>query len=192
MELPEAIVVINNRLLSYFGKFETGEQNYRVVWSDDQFEKRILTHTREGFILPNPIVGEIPKYRQWIQERFILERLLPVIGDTDLITKTTYEPVWTFEDKFGNALPPKWEAIEVIINSVHKAAARATGAKYKEPEALGNTQEAIDARVDKLEAELFGNESKISDALAHDSAVGFGARKRDDTKLAQHNLSKEL
>lgn len=178
----ESIEVINKRLLDQYGRFEDGRPNWRVVWSDDQFEKRWVNHTPEGLELLHPTVEERPKY-WYSRHRYILERLIPVpqFVESDLVEKTSYEPVWTFQDNAGNPLPPVWEAIFLLIKTVQANIASAGhNAPYKLPEEMGNTKEAIAARVEKLQRELFGNETSVTDALAYDRAVGYGPRQRKD------------
>lgn len=174
MILPEPLEIINQRLIDYYGKFETGEANWRVVFSDDQIEKRWVQHTKEGFELPNPIVEERPKYRQWIHHKYVLERCLPTPEISDLIGKTSFEPVWTFEDKEGNPLPPIWLAIEFVIKAVEKQAAQSVGAKYKDDPINENSLEAQIARAELLEDYLFGGESTIADRLHHKEGVTVG------------------
>lgn len=182
MFIPESLEIINKRLSDYYGKFEDGRQNWRVVWSDDQVEKRLMSHTDEGFELLTPVVREVKKY-SYIKHKYVLERLIPIpsFHGQDLVDKTSYEPVWTFEDSQGNPLPPIWEAIYLLIQVVKENLAGA-GKKtpYKLPEEMGNTPEAISARVDKLHEQLFGNETSLTDALGSDSAVGYGTRNRSD------------
>lgn len=178
----ESVEVINQRLLDQFGRFEDGRPNWRVVWSDDQLEKRIVTHTPEGFILPNPEVREVRKY-SYIIARYVLEKLVPVpqVDGNDLITKTSYEPIWTFEDSHGNALAPIYDAITLLIKVVSENIYRAgRNVPYKTPEGMGNTAEECKARAEKLYEELYGNDSPITDALHLDSAVGYGVRQRKD------------
>lgn len=178
----EDISAINKRLLDHYGRWEDGRANWRVVWSDDQIEKRWVTHTTEGFILTSPLVAEVPKYA-YAQHRYILERLVPVGNflESDLVDKTSYEPVWTFEDNAGNPLPPIWEAIYLLIKTVkHNLETAGHNPVYKAPEGMGNTTEEIMMRVEKLQEQLFGNETKLGDALAYDTAVGYGTRNRSD------------
>jgi len=175
MSQLEPISYINQRLKTLYGRFETTEYPlYRVVWSEDEFEKRLTHYTDEGYELLNPEVRELPKYRQWAPNRYILERLVvvPEFVETDLTGRFSYEPLWVFSDRFGNPLPPKWEAIVMIIDQVLKQAAKATGAKYKDPEA--DDKSGLDAkreRVEKLTEELFGNETNVGDALAYREGV---------------------
>jgi hypothetical protein len=178
----ESLAVINKRLVDHYGKFEDGRPNWRVVWSDDQIEKRLVSHTPEGFELITPVVREVPKY-WYAQHKYILEKLVPVpqVEGNDLTELTSYEPIWTFEDKNGNPLPPIWEAIYLLIQTIHENLAMAgRRAPYKLPEELGNSPEAREDRIRKLQEELFGNETTVTDALKNDSAVGYGPRQRND------------
>jgi hypothetical protein len=178
----ESVEVINQRLLDQFGRFEDGRPNWRVVWSDDQLEKRFVTHTKEGFELPSPVAAEVRKY-SYIVARYVLEKIVPVpqIDGNELTTKTSYEPIWTFEDSHGNALPPIYDAISLLIRTVNENLYRAgRNIPYKTPEGMGNTAEEQKMRADKLYQELYGNETSVSDALSLDTAVGYGTRQRKD------------
>src|SRR3990167_2200922 len=97
-ELAENIDHINYQLLKKYGReeFAQNQQRFRVVFSEDQFEKRWVTHTKDGFELAFPEVKEVPKYRQYIHARYVLERLVPVGFESDLTTKVSYEPVHVF------------------------------------------------------------------------------------------------
>ncbi len=178
----EPVESINKRLKDYFGLFENGEPNWRVVWSEDMTEKRLCSHTSEGFELLTPEVRETKKY-SYIQNRFVLERLVPVpqIPGQELITKLSYEPLWTFEDHNGNPTAPDFEMIKAFIQLVLENIHRTDqGPRYKMPEEMYNTTEAMEARAEKLAQMLFGNDTKISDSLGLDSAVGYGTRQRKD------------
>lgn len=183
LDTPEEIKVINQRLKDYFGVFENGESNFRVVWSDDLTEKRLTDQTDSGFKLTQPIMQEVPKY-SYIKQRYILERIVPVPVQqlNDLTTKLSYEPIWVFEDAYGNALPPIWEAVNILIRTLLDQQLYKKG-PYKLPEGEGNTAEEIEARVEGLEKVLFANETKIGDALATGSAVGAGEYRRNDSRF---------
>lgn len=177
----EPIEEINKKLLDHFGRFENGEANFRIVWSDDQLEKRLMDYTDEGLQLLNPEVRTVKKY-SYIKSKYVLERLVPVPEyNAELTTKLSYEPLWTFEDQEGRPIPPTFIGAKILIDIVienmwlagHKPV-------KKQDEKDGNTAEAIEERVKILESQLFGNESSITDALKNDSAVGYGTRKRND------------
>lgn len=171
----ESINILNERLIRDFGYFEGGVHPlWRIVWSEDQIEKREVWHTAEGFELLSPVVEERPKYRQWIHNKYVLEKAIPIPDGvkTDLIGKFSYEPIWVFEDAKGYPLPPRWDAIILIVENVYRAAARSIGAKYKDPEddpLVG--KEVKEQRIKELEAALFGNETETGDALAHKEAI---------------------
>lgn len=169
MELRESIESINEQLVRDFGNEFNGQPRFRVVWSDDQFEKRWTDYTDEGFQLLSPEVRLLPKYRQTHPHKFILERLVPIIGDTDLTSRISYEPCWTFEDSNGDYLPPRFDACKFIIDSIFAAMNKAgTHAKYRDPsESPGNRE----AKLKVMEAELFGNETPVGDALAYGMGV---------------------
>ena len=178
MELLEKVERINQRLIDQYGLFENGQANWRVIFSHDEFEYRhgcFATYDVHGnYIGEVEETRYVPKYRQWADNLYILERLLPVpdMQRRELVSKLSYEPVWTFRDIKGNPLPPKWEAIVLIIDSVLEASAHAVGVKYKDPES--DPLEAIEIkkkRVDDLVVDLFGNETQTGDALAHKQAI---------------------
>ena len=169
MELRETIEDINKRLQDDFGRELDGRPRFRVVFSEDQYEKRFIQYTDEGFPLLEPEVRELPKYKQFIQQKYILERLVPIIGETDLVDKMSYEPAWVFQDKNQNYLPPFYDGCKLVIDSMYAKMGHRDGfAKYKE---TGLSHEERLAHIEKVERELFGNETPVGDALAYGSGV---------------------
>lgn len=167
-ELTETLDFINRKLEREFSKDITGRPYWRVVWSDDQTEKRRMTHTDEGLQLINPEVRLVKKY-QHIKERYVLEKLTEVVGETDLVVPMSYEPIWTFEDRFRNYLPPRFDACKFVIEAVNMQLAGAGGhVKYKDETTTPEYREAL---LKRKEQELFGNETPVGDALAYDSGV---------------------
>lgn len=183
MELPEEIATINKRLLEHFGRFENGDANFRVIWSDDQLEKQSCEFTKDGFQLLTPEIREVKKY-PWVKHKFILERLIPVPAfQIDVLgSKVSYEPIWVFEDVNGNALPPIWEALYILVNTLLDRATYHLPPE-KMPEGEGNTIEELEEKAKQLEKSLFGNETLITDSLATGSAVGYGEYRRNDTRF---------
>jgi len=174
MELRETIESINYKLEKEFGKHIDGRPNFRVVWSEDQYEKRWTSFTDEGFELPQRIVKELPKYKQYVHEKFILERLLPVIGESDLIEKTSYEPAWVFQDKDGIYLPPFFDGCKFVVEAILEQMGHKGHVKYKDPNV---SEEERLIHLNEVEKELFGNETSVGDALAHGYGVGFTTSK---------------
>jgi hypothetical protein len=174
MELTETIESINRQLIDLYGiDTVSGKPIWRIVWSEDQYEKRLVNVVDSGLFLTEPIVREVPKYRHYIREKYILEYLsiIPEFQKSDLpSTKVSYEPIWTFVDAQGNYLPPKLEAAKFIIDAINAARGKKSMAKYKE-EGIDNPIEMQQQRVAQIEAELFGNETAITDALAHGQGI---------------------
>lgn len=170
MELREPIEEINKKLLENFGTEFGQSPRFRVVFSEDQYEKRMTDTTDEGFELLYPEVRELPKYKQWIHAKYILERLIPVHGETDLVTKVSYEPAWVFQDKHGNYLPPFYEGCVHIIESMFELIGQKGHAKYKDPNI---TLEARMEQIKQVEKDLFGDESNMTDDLHSGSGVSF-------------------
>lgn len=164
MELAEPIDRINQQLQREFGVEPDGSPRWRVIFSEDMTEKRWMTHTDEGWELLFPEVREVRKY-QHITERYVLERQIPVLGETDVTTKTSYEPAWTFEDRFGNYLPPRFDACKFIVEAIFDQVKNAGNhRRYKDEKA---TKEARTKEIMDMELKLFGNETPVGDALAH-------------------------
>lgn len=179
MELPETITEINKQLADLFG-IDTASLRpmWRVVFSDDQYEKRLTEYSDKGILLARPEVRLLPKYKQWIQGKYILEHLVAVPEQNiDVLAgnKTSYELLWTFADKNDNYLPPKIEACKFIINTVH-AAMHGTHnlKKYHDPE---NSQEAYlenkRKEVDGLVTELFGDQSSLGGSTKTGESVAY-------------------
>ena len=114
------IEMCNKDLKDRYGTDETFRPIFRLVWSDDQIEKRFGTISEYyGSIFVREVTGlhEVPKY-MYIQHRWVLEKLMFAMTDKVIgldLDNRCYEPVYTFEDKFGNALPVEWWAVEMIV-----------------------------------------------------------------------------
>jgi hypothetical protein len=168
MELTEPIESINQQLIDLFGiDTITGDSMWRVVWSDTQTEKRLTKYTDLGIELLRPEVRELPKY-SYIPHKYILENLvlIPVQNMPELpASKISYEPIFVFETKVGEPLPPRLDVCKFVIDTIFAAKGKSNLAKYKEPE------NAFAKNVDRTYAEFFGDETDVSDALAHREGV---------------------
>lgn len=182
MELTEAIESINRQLVDLYGiDTITGQAIWRVVWSEDQFEHRhgvYDDYSPAGIYLKT--VKEtryVPKYRQWIKNKHVLERLvvIPEVSSGDLpATKLSYEPIYPFKTSSGKYLPPRLDAAQFIIETMLSAMGKSSLAKYKDP-ANGMTSEDYmemkNHELSILQEELFGNETDTGDALAYGEAI---------------------
>ena len=182
MLLIESIELINGQLERHFGSDITGRPYFRIVWSEDQFEKRLTEFTDAGVALLTPEVRELPKYRQWIHAKYILEGLTivpePSLGELP-VSKFSYEPVWVFEDRDHNYLPPKFDACKFILDNMQHG--KAYFAKYRDPDADPlEAKHNAEKRISAIEEELFGNETEASDALRYREGVSLAQTKEKE------------
>jgi hypothetical protein len=164
MELTEPIESINKQLLDLFGLDSmTGRPIFRVVWSEDQYEIRMTDKTDTGIQLLTPVLKELPKYKQWIHEKFVLERLV-IIPDVDSrelpVSKLSYEPLWVFKGKNEEYVPPTVWACKFVIDTLYAALGKGSLVKYVDEESK-NPIEMKEKRINKLTEELFGDESSL-------------------------------
>lgn len=178
MYLVEEIETINRQLREHYGSdIVTNQSIWRVVWSDDQYEKRLTDCTDSGVKLLIPEVRLLPKYKQWIPSKWVLERLVivPEINAEELpAAKTSYEPLHIFETQSGEYLPPKFNVAKYVVDCVYAAQGKASMAKYKDPEAGLSKEDWYakkNAELDELQKDMFGNETMTGDALAHKQAI---------------------
>ena len=175
--MTKEIEDLNKTLKAKYGRFSTTDlANWRVVWSTNQTEKIWTKFTKEGFELQQEEVRELRKYiYKDQQDLYVLERCLPVpeFVESKLVDKFSYEPVWFFKDANGNALPPALFAIEFIVDQINKQAAKVVGRKYQSEFDVDpkDVREAQEARLEKIESELFGNETDVTDALSHKEGI---------------------
>lgn len=173
MELSESIESINRQLIDEFGiDTITGDAMFRVVWSNEQREKRLVEMTLEGLKLMYPQVLEAKKY-PWVIDRYVLERLvvIPEMNRDELpANKLSYEPIWVFRDNNDNYLPPRFDASKFVIDTMYAAIGKKSLRKYIDEEAK-NPEEYKEIRVNKLCEELFGDENDVTDALAHGDGI---------------------
>jgi len=162
--LPNDIEVINQQLIRHFGiDTDTGKPMWRISWSNDQTEKRRDNVTPSGIRLLFPTVMEAPKY-PWIKDRWILERLVlvPEVNQTDLPSqKQSYECMYAFEHtQTHGMIQPSFAACKFIVDTIYASMGKSSLAKYVDEEAK-NPLESREKRINKLQEELFGDESSL-------------------------------
>lgn len=166
-EQVEQIELLNQRLTDEYGlDTSTGQPIFRIVWANDQLEKRLVTETDLGVQLMYPEVLEMKKY-SYLKDVYVLERLVEIDERELPGIKLSYEPLWVYRDAAGNPLPPIWDATKFVVDTLYAALGRKSLRKYVED----TSQEAKDARIDKIQEELFGNESEVSDALTYREGI---------------------
>jgi len=182
LQINEPVDRINSQLKDEYGTdIVTGAPIWRVVWSEDQFEHRLGTYediTPAGIYLRTVTeVRKVPKYRQWIRKKYVLEQLVlvPEQNREELPdVKISYEPYYVFETRTHKYLPPKYDVAKIIIDAVNIVKSMRNPPKEKDPEAgltIEQQREKKTAEISKIQSELFENETDIGDALAHGEAV---------------------
>jgi len=152
------VEVFNERLIQLYGYEQLTQQpKYRIVWSDDQTEKRYGSYdllSKESGIWLGVKQGlvEIKKY-WYLKECYLLERVEANLNRQDtLYDKWTYEPILTFLDKEDNPLPLNWRAIEFAINHIEKAEKRIRTESedlQEEEKSLEKESEVVYSHLDK-------------------------------------------
>lgn len=168
----ESIDTLNERLRHHFGlDSDTGRSMFRIVWAEDQTEKREVSDV-EGMQLLFPIVKEVKKY-PYLKGMHVLERLVvvPDVNQNELPTqKLSYEPVWAYCDAHRLPVPPIWTATKFIVDTLYAALGKKSLRKYIEDE-KETTQEGREQRICEMQAELFGNETNTADALRYRQGI---------------------
>lgn len=179
----ESIETLNKRLIEYYSYFEAELPNYRLVFSDDQYEVRLGDYTdysEEGIFLREVTEFRNVKKYPFIKHKWILEKCLPSNSNA-LVTKVSYESIWTFGkmgDPYGEPIFPKWIALQFIIDNIHKNMERISNPfpKYTMKAEEKNDPEGIALRIAELEEALYGCTDKVGDAIASKNAVVLGNR----------------
>lgn len=168
--IPFEIEQMNLRLKDNYGiDTLTGLPMWRIVFSDDQYEKRLTHFTDAGIELLFAEVRELPKYKQWVHHKWVLENLVkvPPAAIRELAgAAISYELLFVFQDDKDRPLPPKYEVCEFVIHNVEMAKGKSFNiAKYQEnPEKAAKDLAA-------MHEYLHGNETRIGDSLAYGEGV---------------------
>ena len=168
---------INRKLKDNYGVDLLGNQKFRVVWSEDQTEKRLVTSYREGEFIVNldkPKAVIVPKYN-YVSERFILEKL-EYNNNPELTEKFTYEPLFVFQDGNKNFLPLNWEAIRLIINAIENRVTVKKTDKQVWDEEQEDLQKEIKRNLDYLNAT---GRSDLQQKLSMKEAVSMSGPKME-------------
>jgi hypothetical protein len=169
----ESIETLNQRLIDYYGiDSDTGRPIFRIVWANDETEKRLMSTLDTGIQLLYPEVREVKKY-PYLKDLYVLERLV-YVPDRDQqelpASKLSYEPLWVYKDDGNNPLPPIWNATKFVIDSLYAALGKKSLAKYVDSE-KNTTPEGREQRIDELQGELFGDETEVGDALRYKEGI---------------------
>jgi hypothetical protein len=169
----EKIEVLNQRLIDYYGMDTvTGQAMFRIVWANDETEKRLVYELESGVELLYPMVMEVKKY-PYLKNLHVLERLVVVPDEQqkDLpANKLSYEPIWAYRSDDNRPLYPIWKATKFIVDTLYAALGKKSLAKYVEDEKY-TTEEGREDRISELQSELFENETEVGDALAYEEGI---------------------
>lgn len=169
----ESIETLNQRLIEHFGiDVSSGQAIFRIVWANDETEKRRVPTLDSGIELLYPEVREVKKY-PYLKDLYVLERLV-IVPDMDREElagmKMSYEPVWAYCDGDRNPLPPIWPPTKFVIDCLYAALGKKSLRKYVQDE-KDTSEEGRQQKITELQNELFGNETDTGDALAYREGV---------------------
>jgi hypothetical protein len=168
----ETITTLNQRLVEHYGiDSSTGQPLFRIVWANDELEKR-LVESIEGIVLLYPEVREVRKY-PYLKDLHVLERLvvIPDINAHELPTsKLSYEPLWAYRGTSHEPIPPLWPATKFIVDTLYATLGKKSLRSYIDSE-KNTTEEGRNQRITELQEELFGDETEIGDALRYKEGI---------------------
>ena len=169
----ESIPTLNQRLIDHYGvDTVSGQPMFRIVWANNQTEKRLVAESDGGVVLIYPTVMEVKKY-PYLKDLYVLERLVvvPEVNQDELPTsKLSYEPLWAYCDTNRGYLYPIWVATQLVIDTLYAALGKKSMAKYVDDE-KNTTIEGRNQRIAEIQADLFGNETETGDALRYKEAI---------------------
>lgn len=182
--IPSFILEINKLLARNYGYFEglKDTPNFRVMWSNDQYEHRLTNYTKEGLELIQPEVRYLPKYSQWMGSRWVIEKCVPVeeLNRKDLpAVKFSYEPLHGFINVYTDEpIDPTYRACEFLVEQVLsqlKTRDGITHAGYKDPLINASdpkiSHDVKEAHLKEMMAELFGNDTRVTESLMTQEGV---------------------
>lgn len=166
-----------NRRLTNFGENSFSQPKWRLVWSDDQLEKRFGEFNEfYGKIFLRNFTGvmEVPKYPHIIH-KWILERWMPpelaYHSDLPESNRGSYEPIYVFADKNNEPLPLNWRVCEIVVDSVEN---RPRPAETREVlQKYFDTEQAAEI----AEYEAASDASRMASMLHGGSASGYGGKR---------------
>jgi hypothetical protein len=158
------ILFLNGKLKEVYGLTIDGRNRFRIVWSENCFEKRM-----------NPFgkIEELKKY-SYLDKRYIFEVYTPEAKANPEILSDGYEPFYVFQDKHGKYLEPVWWACEVAVKlwiqaknvAEHRLTAQQMESIEKEKEA-----KEVETFKDSLEvSSLDQMKFRYGEAVIHDSS----------------------
>ena len=152
----------------------TEQQLFRLVWSDEQREKRWGTFVH--FDMHGNKIGETQKLEEClkyscIKERWILEQWFPpeVTINPELPESHlgSYEPVYVFEDNSGRSLPLRLDAVQFVVKCAMKPKRSELQRKIDDK----NAHEEKDNKIFKADLDLLQDEGPLVSQFHDGSAI---------------------
>jgi hypothetical protein len=169
----ESIETLNMRLIDFFGTdASTARPMFRIVWANDETEKRLIETSEAGVDYLFPQVELVKKY-PYLKDLYILEQLVavPDVNAEELPTsKVSYEPLWAYCNDKREPRPPTWPATKMVIDVMFAAKGVTSLRKYVDSE-LNTTEDGRQERIKLIHEELFGDETETGDALRYKEGV---------------------
>lgn len=173
---------INQKLLEAYGKHLSADKaNFRVVWSEDQLEKRFgvfNVYYNDMFVREETGIREVAKY-EYLDHQWVVERMHPNYHKDVMEGSYVYEPLWAFP----RGLPLKWEAVDYCV----KMALKMIPIDYdkrtpqSESEAIDQDEKrkAKEVRDARTELDNVSNPSELELRLKDGDAVSMAGKKFD-------------
>jgi hypothetical protein len=169
----ESIETLNTRLVDFFGTdSNSGKPMFRIVWANDETEKRMVGETENGVQLLFAEVRLVKKY-PYLKDLYLLEQLVavPDMNIDELPTqKLSYEPLWAYCNDKRIPRPPTWPATKLIIDTMFAVKGVHSLRKYVDSE-LNTTEDGRQERIKLIHEELFGDETETGDALRYKEGI---------------------
>lgn len=144
----------NNWLAEKYGRDANGNPNWRIVWSNDQLEKRKGTFTdfdpNQNFVRTVTEVRELPKY-PFNQNCYVLESRAFYDGGGEIEGHNGYEMLYPFQDKNDKRVDPDLEAIQFMFEKLLFHVRKPVTTEEK---AIENDREKFNADVERIERSL--------------------------------------
>lgn len=176
-----SVVDFINDELKIYGSNIYGDPLFRVVFSDDQTERREGIYTDyHGDIYLRTVreIREVRKY-PWIKEKWILERWADgkLAYHPSLIIEDSkdgvYVCVYVFQDKYRNYLPPLLKVCQIVIsNLLHPRNLSQALSQDKEIEAKEEERE-IDAIEQELKIQSDESATKDPKSRRESASIGY-------------------
>jgi len=166
---------INKYLKEHHGSDLLSRPFYRIVWSEDELEKRFAMYDNmlSDHIIFNTVkkLKEVRKYANPIyKERFILEKLIldidnPEVWDTTM-GRGSYEPIWVFRGLGDTYQVPTLKTVDFVLRML-------LGKKEHRDQRMEDNEEesSLQAEIADCQEVLGGSEGAIASQLRDRSAI---------------------